>query len=72
MYKNIFSATKHLGVMPMVKHCISELKIHHIFGKHIPMKPNEKLPNRKSGDTLLRKSGDTLLNYNPKMHRINR
>ncbi|MBI9069800.1 MAG: IS1634 family transposase [Salinivirgaceae bacterium] len=43
MYKDISSATKHLGVMPMVKHYISELKLHQIFGKHIPMKPNEKL-----------------------------
>jgi len=43
MYKNISSATKRLGVMPMVKHYISELKMHQIFGKHIPVKPNEKL-----------------------------
>ncbi|MBI9090832.1 MAG: DUF4277 domain-containing protein [Desulfobacterium sp.] len=43
MYKDISLATKQLGVMPMVKHYISELKLHHIFGKHIPMKPNEKL-----------------------------
>jgi hypothetical protein len=43
MYKNISSATKCLGVMPMVKHYISELKMHHIFGKHIPVKANEKL-----------------------------
>lgn len=43
MYKDISSATKNLGVMPMVKHYISELKLHDIFRKHIPMKPNEKL-----------------------------
>lgn len=43
MNKNISSVTKRLGVVPMVKYYISELNLHKIFEKHIPMKLNEKL-----------------------------
>jgi transposase len=40
MKLNITSVTKHIDVLPMVKHYISELGLYELFKRYIPKKPN--------------------------------